>query len=90
MTASQIATMAASVSTYKTNGDFLYTKLLILHRDISNVPAIEVYIEVLKKEILPDLKKENAAIDSIEIDQLSILNGATAHIVWPKPEAMKS
>ncbi|AIU74099.1 hypothetical protein AT03_17985 [Hafnia alvei FB1] len=89
MTTPQIATMTASVSTYTANGDCLYSKLLILHRDLSNVPAIEVYIEGLKKEILPDLKKEDAAIASIEIDKLSILNGATAHTVWPKPEQMK-
>lgn len=85
MTASTTTPMTASVSTYTANGTYLSSRLLILHRDLSNVPAIEAYVEGLEKELLPDLQKEDAAIVRVEINTLSIMNGATAHIVWPKP-----
>lgn len=78
------------ISAYGANESLLSTKMITLERDLSNVPAIEVYVKRLEEELLPEFKKKDKSIARLNIDKLFFLgsNGsmAEARIVWPKPD----
>lgn len=80
--------LTVMVSTYKENGNILFEKLILVDKDLSNVPPIEEFVSNLQVELLPDFKKENADIAKVIIEKIVIIDSvkSVAHTVWPKPD----
>ncbi|WP_210522756.1 hypothetical protein [Pantoea ananatis] len=80
--------LTVTVSAYGLGDNPLFTRLIFVDKDLTNVPPIEVFVEGLQMELLPDFQKENSSIASIVVESIVIIDSgkSVAHTVWPKPD----
>lgn len=54
--------LTVTVSAYGQGDNPLFTRLIFVDKDLTNAPPIEVFVERLQMELLPDFQKENSSI----------------------------
>lgn len=70
--------LTVTVSAYGQGDNPLFTRLIFVDKDLTNAPPIEVFVERLQMELLPDFQKENSSIASIAVESIVIIDSGKA------------